>query len=77
MKKYKYIIGFFLFLMPLIISAQEELEQYLVIAAENNPGLKAKFNKYMAALEVAPQVNSLPDPQAAFAYFIRPVETRV
>lgn len=77
MKKYLYITGFFLLLLPSVISAQEELEQYLVFAAENNPGLKAKFNEYMAALEVAPQVNSLPDPQAAFAYFIRPVETRV
>jgi len=77
MKKYIYIIGFFLLLMPSVISAQRELEQYLVFAAENNPGLKAKFNEYMAALEVAPQVNALPDPQLAFAYFIRPVETRV
>lgn len=64
-------------LIPSVISAQQELEEYLVIAAENNPGLKARFNEYMAALEVAPQVNSLPDPQVAFAYFIRPVETRV
>jgi outer membrane protein TolC len=48
-----------------------------VIAAENNPGLRVKFNDYMAALEVAPQVNALPDPQVAFAYFISPVETRV
>jgi len=77
MKKYIYIIGFFLLLMPSVISAQRELEQYLVFAAENNPGLKAKFYEYMAALEVAPQVNGLPDPQLAFAYFIRPVETRV
>ena len=37
----------------------------------------AKFNEYLAALEVAPQVDALPDPQAAFAYFISPVETRV
>jgi outer membrane protein TolC len=48
-----------------------------VIAAESNPGLRVKFNDYMAALEVAPQVNALPDPQVAFAYFISPVETRV
>lgn len=77
MKNYIYILGLFLMLIPSVISAQQELEEYLVIAAENNPGLKARFNEYMAALEVAPQVNSLPDPQVAFAYFIRPVETRV
>ena len=77
MKKYIYIIGLLLLLIPLRASAQQELESYLLIAAENNPGLRAKFNDYMAALEVAPQVNTLPDPQAAFAYFISPVETRV
>lgn len=76
MKKYKYIIGLWL-LFPLVASAQHELDNYLVIAAENNPGLQAKFKEYMAALEVAPQVKALPDPQAAFAYFISPVETRV
>jgi outer membrane protein TolC len=31
----------------------------------------------MAALEVVPQVKSLPDPRFAFGYFIKPVETRV
>ena len=76
MKKYIYIIGLLL-LMPFAVTAQDQLEEYLVIAAENNPGLRVKFNEYMAALEVAPQVKALPDPQAAFAYFISPVETRV
>jgi len=66
-----------LLLISFMVSAQQELENYLLIAAENNPGLRAKFNEYMAALEVAPQVNTLPDPQVAFAYFISPVETRV
>ena len=77
MKRYKYIIGLLLLLISFMVSAQQELENYLLIAAENNPGLRAKFNEYMAALEVAPQVNTLPDPQVAFAYFISPVETRV
>jgi len=76
MKKYIYIIGLLL-LVPFGASAQHELDTYLVIAAENNPGLQVKFKEYMAALEVAPQVKALPDPQAAFAYFISPVETRV
>lgn len=52
-------------------------EQYLTTAANNNPELKARFNEYMAALEVIPQVKSLPDPRFAFGYFIQPVETRV
>ena len=64
-------------LIPFMVSAQQELDNYLLTAAENNPGLKTKFNEYMASLEVAPQVKALPDPQIAFAYFISPVETRV
>jgi len=70
------MIGILLLLPPTAL-AQQELDDYLVIAAENNPGLQAKFKEYMAALEVAPQVRALPDPQAAFAYFISPIETRV
>ena len=74
----------FLFLsitcMPEVLLAQEngrkELDNFLIIAAQNNPALKASFNKYLAALEKAPQVSALPDPQLAFAYFIQPVETR-
>ncbi len=63
--------------IPWAADAQQELNRYLEIAAENNPGLRASFNEYMAALEVVPQAGSLPDPQVAFGYFISPVETRV
>lgn len=77
MKRYRYIIGMFFLLVASMLSAQQELESYLQSAAENNPGLKAKFNDYMAAVEVVPQVNALPDPTVAFGYFISPVETRV
>jgi len=76
--------SYFLYLFLLIFfssvmtaSAQSILNDYLETAATNNPSLKAKFNAYMAALEVAPQVKALPDPQVAFGYFIQPVETRV
>ena len=69
-----YIILLFLCLKPL--SAQEKLGEYLETAAQNNPKLKAAFNNYMASIQVASQVSSLPDPQVAFAYFIQPVETR-
>ena len=77
MIKLKYIIGIMLILFALGSKAQDKLNEYLVTSAENNPGLKAKFEAYMAALEVAPQVGSLPDPQMAFGYFIQPVETRM
>ena len=77
MKNYKTIIVLLLLLISSVVSAQEELNRYLHTAAENNPGLKAKFNEYMAALELALQVKALPDPQVVFGYFIQPVETRV
>ncbi len=67
-------------MISLFGAAQEtkgNLDEYLKIAAENNPGLKATFNEYMAAMEKVPQVGALPDPQFAFAYFAQPVETRV
>ncbi len=51
MKKIKIIIGIFFLLISFMVSAQEILDKYLQVAAENNPGLKAKFNEYMAALE--------------------------
>ncbi len=82
MKMYKQKIIYLSFLLLISFSgfAQESneiLNEYLKIAAENNPGLKAKFNDYMAAMEKVPQVGTLPDPQFAFGYFINPVETRL
>ena len=73
------ILSFFLLfsLTGIAQKTKEDLNQYLKIAAENNPGLKAKFNDYMAAMEKVPQVGTLPDPQFAFGYFINPVETRL
>ncbi len=56
--------------------AQDILNQYLEIAAKNNPEIKAKFNEYNASLEKVPQVGTLPDPQLSFGFFILPVETK-
>jgi len=67
----------FISLFASAVYAQEKLKDYIRTAAENNPGLRAQFNRYMAALEKAPQVGTLPDPMAAFGWFIQPVETRV
>ncbi len=82
MKMYKQKIIYLSFLLAISFSgfaqdSNEILNEYLKIAAENNPGLKAKFNDYMAAMEKVPQVGTLPDPQFAFGYFISPVETRL
>lgn len=59
------------------ITADSTLQDLLAEAALNNPGLKAAFHQWKAALEKVPQVRALPNPQLNFAYFIREVETRV
>ena len=56
---------------------QDYFDRYLMIAAENNPGLKSKFNEYLAAMEQIPQAKALPDPQLTFSLFAQPIETRV
>lgn len=56
------------------ITSAQNLEDYLQTASENNPGLKAYFYNYMAAMEKVPQVGSLPDPELTFGIFIRPME---
>ncbi len=55
----------------------QNLNDYLLKAAEENPGLKVKYNLYLAALESVDQQAALPDPTLSFGYFISPVETRV
>ncbi|WP_420317850.1 TolC family protein [Ekhidna sp.] len=55
----------------------QNLEDYQQIAAEQNPGLQAKYKAFEATMERIPQANSLQDPTFSFGYFISPVETRV
>ncbi|MBW6500341.1 MAG: TolC family protein [Bacteroidales bacterium] len=55
----------------------QTLEYYFKIAAENNPGLQAKYKDFEAAMQRVPQVSTLPDPTLSFGYFISPAETRV
>jgi len=82
MKNKKYYLIFLMLLFVGIYTAKsqvtkENLNTYLTIAAKNNPGLKALFNNYLAAMEKVPQVGALPDPKIAFSYFAQSVETRV
>jgi outer membrane protein TolC len=77
LKIYNLIFFSWLLLLSANAFSQSTLENYLKIAAENNPELKATFSAYMTAMEKVPQVGALPDPQVAFGYFIEPVETRV
>ncbi len=55
----------------------QTLDDYFITAVENNPGLKAMYKDYEAALQKVPQVSALADPVFSFGYFISPVETRV
>ena len=72
------IIYIFLILGWGVLSSRAQtLEAYFEIAAENNPGLQAKYLEYEIAMQKIPQVSSLQDPSFSFGYFISPVETRV
>lgn len=59
------------------LDTQSTIDDYLAYAALNNPGLKAAFNRWKAALEQAPQVTALPDPRFTYRYFVHEIETRV
>lgn len=59
------------------LTEKAAVSDYLVYAALNNPGLRAAFLRWKAALEKIPQVTALPDPRFTYAYFIQEVETRV
>ncbi len=59
------------------LNDQATLDHYLAYAALNNPGLKAAFLRWKAALEKIPQVTALPDPRFTYGYFIQSIETRV
>ncbi|HCY40707.1 MAG TPA: hypothetical protein DHV48_05030, partial [Prolixibacteraceae bacterium] len=56
------------------VHSQDSLSVYLELAAKNNPGVKAAFSQYLAALEKVPQVGSLPDPQGSLDFFLKPME---
>ncbi|MDP3472842.1 MAG: TolC family protein [Algoriphagus sp.] len=51
----------------------QSLDDYLIQAAQNNPGLKASYSRYMASMERSGQV-ALPDPELRVGFFIRPME---
>lgn len=72
---YSLLIPLFLIftLLPFQSNAQETLNDYLETAAKNNPDLKVAFNQYLASLHKVPQVGALPDPQATFGFFIKPM----
>ncbi|MHA6278557.1 TolC family protein [Salinimicrobium sp. CAU 1759] len=73
--KIPFLTGLF-FLLSGSLNAQT-LQDYLLIAAENNPKVKAAYSEFEAALQEAPQVKSLPDPTLTVSAFGQMVETRL
>ena len=75
--KYMSLVGILLVSSHLQAQDSDILSTYLTEAAENNPDVKASFQRYYAALERVPQVGALPDPKVMMGFYILPVETRV
>lgn len=66
------------FMLLIVLAGQaQSLNDYLEMATNNNPGLKAKYKMYLAALEAVNQNAALLNPTLSFGYFISPVETRL
>lgn len=55
----------------------QTLKDYLVIATQNNPEVKAAYTEFEAAMQKSPQVSSLPDPSLTMSAFGRMIETRI
>ncbi len=66
-----------IFLFVFVAAHAQSLEDYLKMAEANNPGLKAKYAEFEAALQVIPQVQSLQDPTFSVSAFGLMIETRV
>lgn len=76
-KKRNILVLVFIALTSILQAQDNELDDYLTLAAENNSKLKSLFNQYLASLEKLPQAKALPDPTVMFNVFASPVETRV
>ena len=63
--------------MSFTLGRTQSVDYYLEMASENNPGLKARYAEYEAALQQIPQVQALPDPTVSVSAFGRMIETRV
>ncbi len=72
--KYKLLL-LLLGLLSFQATAQEKLEDYLQMAAKNNPGVQAAYAQFEAALQKSPQVATLPDPTLTVSAFGTRMET--
>ena len=60
-----------------MIDSAASLQDYLLVAAEGSPALRAAFYRWKSQLENSGYRGSLPDPVFTYRYFIEKVETRV
>ncbi|MDO5523658.1 MAG: TolC family protein [Bacteroidia bacterium] len=72
--KYKLLLLFFSVSASAILAQTETLAGYLEIAVKNNPGLKADYLSYQAALQKIPQAGAIPDPQLDIGYYPKPMD---
>jgi outer membrane protein TolC len=56
------------------VAQSDSLNYYLQTAAQNNPGVKAGFLEYQAALQRLPQAGAYQDPQLEMGFFLKPME---
>lgn len=62
-----------LFLLRTGFGFAQTLSDYLALALENSPGIKAQDLEYQSSLQRIPQAGALPDPQVNLNVFIRPM----
>lgn len=53
---------------------QDSLNHYLQVAARSNPGLKADFLTYKAAIQHISQAGAYPDPELDMGFFLEPMD---
>lgn len=59
------------------LGSTPDLEDYLRVAAANNPRLRAAFYDWKRAYELSGHAGALPNPMLTYSYFLESVETRV
>ncbi len=70
-------IAILLITASIATSTAQSVENLLEEAVTNNLELKILEKEYLAALEIAPQVSQLPDPEVNIAAIPLPIETRL
>lgn len=59
------------------IISQVGIDAYILMAADSNPSVQAKYYEFLSVAEKINQSGSIPDPTLSVAYGLSPVETRL